>query len=165
MSFEVSNKLQEWLTNNKIDIEPSKKELDHKILIFSRITFDLLNEKESKQSINKEWITEDYNKILDHIKKTFIDDKLKEKFLFESTVKNLVISDLNWEIINKRYDSNAQKKVSNLNTILLKVSLEDKSNLSPFKDVDNDFIIEMDEDKLDYVIDELKKIKLNIKNG
>lgn len=165
VKFGVSNKLQDWLVTKGINPDEVKEEANYKSSILSSTIFDILNDREPKRVIKKELIDEDYPKSIEYIKKVFVDEKLKRKFLFEKTVKNLVISDIAWEILNKKFDSSIERKIDSLVTVLLKISLEDKSDLSPFKEIDKTFLMELSEDDLDYIIEQLKKIKINLKNG
>ena len=165
IKFGVSNKLQDWLVNKGLNPDEVQQEVNYKSSILSSTIFDILNDKEHKRIVKKEFVDEEYKSIVEYIKKVFINEKLKRKFLFEKTVKNLVIAGIDWEILSKKFDSDVGKKVENLNTALLKISLEDKSILVPFKDVDKSFIIELSEDDIDNLSEQLKKMKVNLKNG
>ena len=165
IKFGVSNKLQDWLVNKGLNPDEVQQEANYKSSILSSTIFDILNDKEHKRIVKKEFVDEEYKSIVEYIKKVFINEKLKRKFLFEKTVKNLVIAGIDWEILSKKFDSDVGKKVENLNTALLKISLEDKSILVPFKDVDKSFIIELSEDDIDNLSEQLKKMKVNLKNG
>jgi hypothetical protein len=164
VKFGVSNKLQDWLIAKGINPDEVQDETNYKSQVLSSAIFDILHEKEPKRVIKKELVDEDYKVIIEYIKKVFIDENLKKKFLFETTVKNMVISDVGWEILNKRFDSDVEKMIKDLNTVLLKISLEDKSSLSPFKDVDRSVIVELSEENIDELSEQLKKIKINLKN-
>lgn len=168
IQLKLPRKFKDWLKEKSIDIneEGDNTEIDYKINIFSRTVVDLLNEKVNlDQPIKKEFVEEPYEEVVNLIKEKFIDDKLKKRFLFETTVKNLVLRELLWETQTKKFDSDIKNKIENLNTALLKFLLEDKNVLSLGKDVAETYVIEVDEEVVDYLIDELKKIKQNLTNG
>jgi len=160
----VSDKIEDWLNQQKIDPDDVKEELNYKISVLSSTVFDLLNDKEPKRILKKEFVNESYPDIIKHIKTKFIDDKLNKKFLFERTVKNLVIEDLNWEVLTKRYDSDVKEKIKTLKTALLKFLLDDKTNISPLKESSQNFIVEVNEQDIDLLIEELQKIKRQLKD-
>jgi hypothetical protein len=165
IQLRLPNKFKEWLKERNIEDDGEAEEIQYKINIFSRTLVDLLNERVNPdRPIKSDFVDEPYEELVNFIKETFIDEKLKKKFLFETTVKNLVLKELIWEIQTKKFDSDIENKIENLNTALLKFLLEDKTVLS-FKDVPETYIIEVDEEVVDYLIDELKKIKQNLKNG
>lgn len=160
--FGAGKEFNDWLKESGADPKKDKDEISYKISLLSRIMMDIMgSEKKPQEDVNNEFVDEDYLSIVQMVKDIFVDKNFQNKFLFEKTVKNLVLEDIDWEIQNKLFDSNIEDKVKGIKTCLIRFNLVDRADDNKEKNM----TVEFNENRINDLIEKLKKISSRLGNA
>ena len=117
----------------------------------------ILRGDEFTEEIKKDFVEEERKDLLRIVDEQFIDEDLKNKFIFEASAKNKILENIDWEISTKTYDSVLKDRASGLKTCLLKLTTYKKDDLrNSYK---SSSILELRKKDVEELIEILKKVR------